>query len=149
MIKIRADHKNKKVFVTINQGHAMHKRGIRWGLFAIGRENVKHTRRLILDKNKNGRLYFIRGKIHQASAPGEAPANLSGKLQKSVNYKVRGSSQMEFGDEVYYGKFLESPGTKRILPRPHLETTVKDREKDNINILQRHLDKDRRFREAR
>jgi hypothetical protein len=148
MINIRSDHKNKKVFITIDQGREMHKRGIRWGLYEIGRENVKHTRKLILDKNKNGKLYFIKGRIHQASAPGEAPANLSGKLQKSVDYNVHGSDQMEFGDKIFYGRFLQD-GTVKIEPRGHLDKTVKAREKDTINILETSLQKDRRYREAR
>ena len=110
------------------------KRGIRSGLFEIGIENKKHLRGLILDKNKNGRIYHIKGKLHQASAPGEAPANLSGKLQRSVDFNVRGSSEMAFGEKEFYGKFLED-GTRKIKPRPHVGRTVKERGNKNRTIF--------------
>ncbi|MFH1485040.1 MAG: hypothetical protein ABIH46_03130 [Chloroflexota bacterium] len=35
---------------------------------------------------KTGRVYVIGGKVHQASAPGEAPAILSGDLAHSVRH---------------------------------------------------------------
>ncbi len=148
MIKIKEDSKNRKVFITIRDAEDIFDRGIRRGLYEIGRENVKHTRKLIFNPPKTGHLYMIRGMLHQASAPGEPPANLTGKLRRSVDYIVRGSSQMEFGDKELYGKFLEL-GTPKIKPRPHLSRTVKDKSRDNFNILQTEMRRDRKFHEAR
>jgi hypothetical protein len=124
----------EKVLDSINQNVDVFQRGIRRALIRAGRENVRHTRKLILDKNKNGRIYLFRGQPHQASAPGEAPANMSGTLQKTMKYDVRGHQQMEFGDTVIYGKYLEE-GTDKIAKRPHLSRTVKEKARDNQTTL--------------
>ena len=141
MISIKTDHKSKRVLMTLENYslRRTHKFGIRDGFYEIGQENVKHTRKLILDPNKNGRIYLIKGKLHQASAPGEAPANLSGALEKSVDYHVR-DYEMEFGDKELYGKFLEG-GTVKMLPRPHLGRTVNERGTENKNIMEKSIDK--------
>lgn len=98
----------------------------RIALYNIGKENVRFTRDIIKRGPKTGILYRIPGRKrrHRASAPGEAPANLTGTLRRGVNFKVKGSDQMEFGDTEIYGKFLEI-GTRRMKPRPHLIKAVK------------------------
>lgn len=134
MITVRQDPKNRRVIATIEKMYPRFRRGIKAALHEIGSENVNFLRKIIRDKNKTGRLYFIRGKIHQASAPGEAPANLTGRLAKTADYKVRGTYQCEFGDKAFYGVFLED-GTTRMLPRPHIIRTVKKKERDNYRSL--------------
>lgn len=146
MITVHLDHYSRKVKVKILKSDSIFKTGIRNALFEIGRENVRHTRRLIRDPNKNGRIYRIKGRIHQASAPGEAPANLSGKLAKTMGYNVRGSKEMEFGDKEEYGKYLElgtknQDGSIRMKRRPHLEKTVDDRGNENAAILLKAVDR--------
>jgi len=108
--------------------------GIRHGLFEMGRENVKHVRKLIRDKNKNGRIYMFRGRPHQASAPDEAPANMTGNLAKSSDYDVRGHVEMTFGERAFYADFLDK-GTTKMKPRPHLKRTVDERGEQNASIL--------------
>lgn len=130
---------NRRVFLQIERLEYNTRGAIHDALHEIGRENVRYTRALILDRNKTGRVYIINGRRHQASAPGEAPANLSGRLERSVDYVVRGFTQMEFGDQVPHGRFLEL-GTDRIEPRPHLAATVRDRQKENINTLEQYTD---------
>ncbi len=147
MIRIIVDKRNHKVMMIIKESEKIHKSAIHNALYEIGRENVKHTRKLIFNPPKTGRLYMIRGMLHQASAPGEPPANLTGKLRRSVDYVVRGSSQMEFGDKELYGKFLEL-GTTKIAPRHHLSKTVHDRSKETFDILQNNIKKDRKFNAA-
>lgn len=97
----------------------------RIALYNIGKENTRYARQLIIRGPKTGRLYRIKGRKrrHRASAPGEAPANLTGRLQKSVNFIVNGHDEMKFGDQAEYGLFLEL-GTRKMKPRPHLSTTV-------------------------
>ncbi len=168
MIKIKEDHKNRKVFITIRDAEDIFDRGVRRGLYEIGRENVKHTRKLILSPPKTGHLYKIHGILHQASAPGQPPADFTGGLRRSVNYTVRGSSQMEFGDEKIYGRILELGGmtqipshvqlvgaapnvagkAARIEPRPHLSRTVREKSRDNFNILKTEMKRDRKFNAA-
>lgn len=134
MITVRQDPKNRRTIATIDKIYPRFRRGIKRALHEIGSENVTFLRKIIRDKNKTGRLYIIRGKIHQASAPGEAPANLTGRLARTTGYKVRGTYQCEFGDTAFYGGFLED-GTKTMLPRPHVIRTVKKKERDNYRSL--------------
>lgn len=98
------------------------KKGITEALHYVGAIAVNETKRLIREPPKTGITYpRPGGRRHQASAPGEAPANDTGALQDSVDYVVTGVTQLEFGDRIIYGKWLEK-GTrdKRILPRPHV-----------------------------
>ena len=70
---------------------------------------------------KTGRVYIIRGKAHQASAPGEFPANLTGTLMNSI--QVDNSQRMrsvvwQDDSAAPWGFWLEL-GTVSIDPRPH------------------------------
>ena len=66
---------------------------------------------------KSGRVYNIRigrgGRIlkniksHQASAPGESPAVISGKLRNSLYSRVEGSNQLRIGANTPYARILE------------------------------------------
>jgi hypothetical protein len=69
---------------------------------------------------KTGRVYSRgRGRFHQASAPGEAPASDSGTLASRVFHETHdsGISGTVFSDVDYAGK-LEA-GNERIAPRPY------------------------------
>lgn len=138
---IETDLKSRINLMNIRVSKVVTSRGIMNGLYEMGRENVNHTRNLIKDKRKTGRIYIVYGRPHRASDLGEAPANLSGKLVKSVDYKVRGCHEMEFGDGVYYGKYLEK-GTSKMGERPHLKPTVKARGVENKRILLTSVDKE-------
>jgi len=129
-----------KVLVDVGDIKNRFDQGIRDAFFDQGDRNVKYARKEILKRNKTGNLYMIKGKLHRASAPGEFPANLSGKLRKSISYTVRGSNSMEFGDKVEYGKYLEL-GTEHMKPREHIIRTVKERARDFSNALLYHVDK--------
>lgn len=147
MITIIPDHKNMKVLIKIDKAIIIIKKGLRNALHEIGQENKRHCKKLILDPPKTGRIYLSRTKPspHQASAPGEAPANWTGALRKNVRYRVYGHDRMEFGDGVIksakegaglYGKYLEE-GTKKIKPRPHVGRTVDEKQKDNFKTIER------------
>jgi len=123
-----------KVLVDVGDIKNRFDQGIRDAFFDQGDRNVKYARKEILKRNKTGRLYMIKGKPHRASAPGEFPANLSGKLRKGIDYSVRGSNSMEFGDRVKYGKYLEL-GTKNMEPREHIVATVEKRAVNFKNAL--------------
>lgn len=99
--------------------------GHRLAFYKIGKENVRVTRELIKKGPKTGRLYRIAGRkrLHRASAPGEPPANLTGRLRRGVDFIVKGTDQMQFGDTVHYGFYLER-GTRKMKPRIHLKRAV-------------------------
>lgn len=135
-ISITADYKNRQVFISIDNATYATRRGLKAALIEIGKGDVRHTKALIKNPPKTGRMY---GK-HQASAHGEAPANQTGRLMKSVRYKAYGWSSMEFGDYVPYGKWLED-GTKRMKERSHLSRTVTERSGTNFMIIKRVVDR--------
>ncbi len=111
-------------FVVIKKSMMTFKEGIRRGLLNVAPEMVREVRRLINSPIKTGRIYKIGGQLHQASAPGEAPATLTGKLAESVSFKVSSHTQLIIGDKANiapYGKFLEGNFPNRIAPRPHLK----------------------------
>jgi hypothetical protein len=140
--------KSKKAYIEIerksinnlksvfNAEHIINK-GIRKAWFVVGSENIKHTRRLFA-LPKRGEWYTKPdGKtVHRASAPGEPPANWSFKLSNTMKYVVRSHTQMEFGAQMFYGKYLEEgKKTDRNFKRPFLAVTVREREKDNELIM--------------
>ena len=148
-VVIEAAPQNRKVFIDLGNMHKAIKIGIHDSLFEVDRENIKHIRSLMLER-KTGRIYKIKGKDHQASAPfTEAPAILSGDLLRSVDYVVRGSSQVEFGDNFLKGKepiglFLEDgtkndDGSVKMQKRPHVRRTVTEKYKDNFNTLESYV----------
>lgn len=141
MVRIKPKAGTNRIIIGVKRSLRKFRRGVRHALFEIGRESVQHTRGLILDKNKNGRIYNIKGIRHQASAAGESPANFSGTLQKSVKYNVRGASEVEFGDKVDYGLYLEE-GTTKIAARPHLAKTVADRHQNVRRSMEIHVDRE-------
>ena len=134
MIHIKNDFRNRKTFISIDKATHNVREGLRDALTEIGKENVRHTQRLIKEPPKTGRFYLFRGRLHQASAPGQSPANRSGKLLKSVRYRTHNWDSMEFGDHVPYGKYLEL-GTHKMEPRPHLGRTVRQKRRDTYNAL--------------
>lgn len=142
MISVRADTHNKQVLVTLGDAPHRVRRGIVTAFTEIGRENVHHAQKLIKNPPKTGRIYRLRGRTHRASAPFEPPAENTGKLRRGVRFRVYGWNKMEFGDSVLYGKYLEE-GTKNKLgrvkmkPRPHIKTTVREKQRDNFLTLER------------
>ena len=133
MISVRPGNQNRKTFIMIEDLDRCVKKEIHDALHEIGQSNVVHAKRLIYAR-KTGRIYIINGAFHQASAPFEAPANLSGDLARNLDFKVSGHTQMEFGDKTQQGKapygfFLEE-GTVKMKKRPHIRRTVLEQSKE-------------------
>lgn len=117
---VKVTPKTRKVLVTIPKLSKMHQRGIRMAHYKIGQDVVDENRRLLKTGPKTGRIYRLSGgQRHQASAPGEPPATRTGRLARSVDYRVHGWHTMTVGQEAPYASFLEL-GTRRIAPRPNL-----------------------------
>lgn len=99
------------------------RRGVQAGALLVSNEMV----RLIRSPPKTGRLYQRRGRVHQASAPGEPPATDTGRLAKSIRagrpevagMVVRCTVQVR----AKYARALEY-GTQRIAPRPYARVAV-------------------------
>lgn len=138
MIELKADYKNHKAELVLEGSRELFREGIRSALFEIGAENTQQAKKFLYQPPKTGRLYPYKNRIHQASAPGESPASRSGKLARSITYKVRGSYQVEFAATAYYGAWLEE-GTKKMLPRPYITRTIKKKSRDNLRSLMKYV----------
>lgn len=83
---------------------------------------------------RTGRLYRVskKGPLHQASAPGEPPAVLFGKLRQSITHtRPQWTGWVvwsEVGTKLVYAHRMEWGGVDkrgvRILPRPYFEITA-------------------------
>ena len=135
MFQFKADKKNRRVELQIQNLVVLTTRGIRQGYFQLGSALKIDMNAEVLKKNKKGQIYIVRtsggrrgvgkSRRHRASAPGQTPANLTGNYRRAIGYEIHGSDSMEFGirDDVDYGDFLES-GTSRMSARPGVGNTV-------------------------
>lgn len=137
-IFIKPTYQAKRILRDMENLKAKHEAALTNALHEIGAEVVEETRRLILNPPKTGRIYVIKGRWHQASAPGEAPAWLTGRLARSGDYKVSGI-EMIVGEDTLkapYAAALEY-GTRdgRIAPRPHIIKAIKANHQNMINAI--------------
>lgn len=72
-------------------------------------------------KPKTGRLYKVNrtGKLHRASAPGQAPAIDTGNLVNSIHSEQVNRSEARTFTNVEYAPMLEF-GTAKMAPRPFM-----------------------------
>jgi hypothetical protein len=94
----------------------------------VGRtiKRIEARAKLKMSEPKSGRVYH-RGKhgarVHQASAPGQAPAVDTGNLKAGVQSSMIGKTTGEVAVYPDYGLYLEL-GTHAIAPRPFLGPSV-------------------------
>lgn len=140
----KADRANRKVLLEIDGIEDRVRRSVRQGFFALGKDLRKTASDAILEKPKGGKTYIRRTatgrkRRHVASAPGETHANMSGKLRRSLGFKVRGAHELEFGygvdkDAPEYGIYLEE-GTRNMGQRPSLGNAVEDTTRNAENYF--------------
>ena len=118
---------------------------MRFALHTIGAKHKRNADNAILGRTekKRGRVYRVRtgaGKRtrrHRASAPGQSHANLSGRLRRSIGWKVRGSKQLEFGyglgkeEAPDYAAFVEG-GTSRMKARSSLLNAMRSERRNTL-----------------
>lgn len=134
---VREDQNNNVVFREADQMPTRLQQVFRRGLLNYMQGLKKRANHEILHGKKSGRVYMVRTatgrrKRHRSSAPGETHANLTGRLRKSLGWKVHGYERAEFGYGVasnaenvapFYAPFLEF-GTRRMLARPSLQNAI-------------------------
>ena len=85
---------------------------------AAALESVNDVKKSIQGPPKTGRKYQrSETVIHQASAPGQAPATDTGTLVSSIYNEDRGYLSKAIGSRLDYAFYLEF-GTRRMAPRP-------------------------------
>lgn len=105
----------------------------------VGTLVTNKLRYIIRNGPRTGRVYTFRGRKHQASAPGEAPANRTGRLANSVGYEASGHHTLRVGEEAEYAAFLER-GTRKMGRRPHLEVAVTETQTITMQTLIKFID---------
>lgn len=105
----------------------------------VGALLVNKLQYMIRNGPRTGRVYTFRGRKHQASAPGEVPANRTGRLAKSVRYEATGHHTLVFGEDAEYAGFLEH-GTRNMAPRPHLRVAVNEMQTVTMQTLIKFID---------
>ncbi|MCK4758727.1 MAG: hypothetical protein KAT69_01690 [Candidatus Aminicenantes bacterium] len=142
-VKIIEAEGTQRAFESAGNIAANTKFGIEKAFYFIGKDLTGEFNRQVLAKNKTGQLYIIhRGKTrrrHIASAPGETPANISGKYRKAIGFKVDGANQLIFGNSAEHANFLES-GTRFMKKRPGLGNAVKASERTIIRDLSSNIE---------
>lgn len=137
-VTIKATRGTKKTLIDLGEAPHKHKKALKLALKETGSEVVNKMAKYIFNPPKTGRIYNFRGRKHQASAPGESPANRTGRLAKSGDYKVHSYMRMEVGETAPYAGYLEY-GTARILPRPHIIRAVNANHRNMVRAIQEHV----------
>lgn len=94
------------------------------------------ARRAVLDGPKTGTIYNPRGKVvHQASAPGEAPASDTGRLVNSIVMRVdEGDLIALITAGTEYAPYLEF-GTRKMAARPFLNPALTNNRPRIIQLM--------------
>ena len=110
-------------------------KAIRQGFYTSGKQLVADLNK-DMKLPKSGKKYKIykgvggklsKPRVHIASAPSQTPAVITGKFRKSVDFKVRGNRELEFGANEFapdYAEFLEN-GTSKMEAREPFKRTIR------------------------
>lgn len=151
MIEFKADPNNNRAIEVLFNTAKLTKRGIRQGLYYMGKDIRTTASENILKRPRNGNVYLRRtpsGRLrrHTASVPGESFANASGRARRSLAWVVGGSSELDVGfasdkkDRAPYTEGLEN-GTTTIKARPTLGIAVRENERNSQEHLLREVEK--------
>ena len=136
MFRVEAHKGNSQVFNLISRLSPTMRANLRASLYEQG-DNIVRSIRADFRKPKTGRIYKVRvgksgqrlarARRHQASAPGEAPARLSGALDRSIDFNVRGNNLLTVGAGTVYARYLEE-----TLNRPYLRTNIEANQRNSM-----------------
>lgn len=96
------------------------------GLLAFARLVAEEARRLVIQGPKTGIVYRRRGRSHQASAPGEPPATMTGELAQSIEVDEDATSKSAYAVAGSpWAKWLEF-GTRMMAARPFMRAALEN-----------------------
>ncbi|TXH55056.1 MAG: hypothetical protein E6Q97_09620 [Desulfurellales bacterium] len=117
----------------------------------VAQSTAQRAKGKIRSGRKSGHVYYFDGVRHQASAPGEAPANLSGSLAASITFtKITDNIQSgaTAGSDLSYAATLEFGGytTFRgrnvyVEPRPFLLPSFEEAIQQADIVLKREFER--------
>lgn len=150
MTLITLDPRSRQAVFSIQNMRVLTQRAVELANFASANQLLRATSREILRRPKGGRTYIRRDRAgrrrrHVASAPGETHANMTGRLRRSLSFRIRGQD-IEFGYGVRgnnappYARAIEF-GSRRIEPRPSLSNGIQAEQRNMITNLQREIDR--------
>lgn len=136
-MQISVSREGLRALARINEHAELTEKTIRRVWFELGKELKQTANREILARDKLGRVYIIRGpggrrRRHVASAPGQSHANRSGRLRRSISWRIKGHESLAFGYGVSttagdaapdYDAFVEF-GTRNMAARPSLLNAI-------------------------
>lgn len=116
------------------------KRAVIQGLQQLAPQVQDYARGLILSGPKSGRIYtrYNPFRVHQASAPGQAPASDTGHLVSTIQAKV---DPTQFNLSLSAGgaaRELEY-GTHKMAPRPFMRRTIMAFRKKIVTTIQKSI----------
>jgi hypothetical protein len=120
---IISDPKNRRVFFEIEQLANKTDAAVQRGLSNSGKMLTKTLIKKINTGTRSGPRYP--GTRRKASRPGEYPASQTGRLSKSIGFKVESPRKLVFGSRVNHSKYLEFGTRRNKGPRKLIEFTVK------------------------
>lgn len=93
---------------------------------------------------KTGKFYKVKvngiAKIHQASAPGETPATITGRYANAGRLVIR-PKELVFKNIAPYSGYLEF-GTTRMKPRPGLSNAIVDQERNIVRNFLKEIERE-------
>lgn len=139
-ITVTVDKRSKKIIANLGNQEKLLKKSIKPALHEIGTIIGRENKHLITTGKRTGRVYNVSGRRHVASAFGEAPAKITGRLHKSYDYRVASWHTMILGEGADYAKFLEE-GTRKMKPRQHLIRAINNKSGDAVRIFYRYAER--------
>lgn len=142
MINLKEDKRNRNVFLKIESMSDDIFYSVEQAYWEIGKKLEAHLKMGLKRGTRSGRGYKYNGRLLKASAPGEFPQRRTGVLRNSTRFEVFSYKSMWFGitDKAPYAEYLEA-GTRKIKPRLLVGETVKSTRREQINIIEKRLDR--------
>jgi hypothetical protein len=171
MFKVTGAPGNAQVFRQIARLPESMRRGLKKANLLIG-PAIQKTIRRKMEAKKSGRVYSLvefwagnRIIRHRASAPGEAPARLSGSLKASVGYvasmdqliigagntngevglvKQSGyPGQVDLGGQIGFGRTVDyAARLELIMNRPYLKVSINENRRNTENYYYRETERE-------